>query len=84
MSALTQAEREALLRRVEYRRGSGSYPWSATVDGLAVAGPAQRVDHPFLGSTVIMGARYWRTKREAVAAVRAAILELEAGREVRA
>ena len=36
MSALTQAEREALLRRVEYRRGSGSYPWSATVDGLIV------------------------------------------------
>lgn len=67
-----------VLARVRYLRAPyGSRPWSAELDGQPLSGLPVRIDHPDLGPTVIMGPRYWRTKREAVAAVKALMADLE-------
>jgi hypothetical protein len=71
-----------LRKRIRYVRSPyGSLPWGAEVDGQPVSGLPQRIEHPDLGPTTIMGACRWRTKREAVAAIEARLLALEVAGE---
>lgn len=49
----------------------GSHQWAIVhgPTGTNVSAPAELIDHPELGQTVIMGARIWRRKKDAQAII---------------
>ncbi len=70
---MTKTERLAALTACAPKRicSYGSNPWAIihTPSGAEVSGPAETIDHPNLGPTLINGPRYFPRKRDARAAL---------------
>lgn len=67
-----------LAARVRYVRAAyGTRPWRAELNGVTLSAPPRVIDHPDLGRTVVMGARCFKTRREAQAAIAALFASLE-------
>lgn len=67
-----EMSQDEFVNAVDFRKSTGSNPWTAWFGEAQLEAGGEEFDHPGLGRTVVMGGRFFKTKREAEVAARGA------------